>query len=121
MIATVSTEAKAAIARDAGADEVILYSQKDFEVETKRVMGGKGVDVVYDSVGKDTSSRVLMFYAPSGYDGSFRCIEWCGAAARPDYALAKGSLYLTRPSRSRQLSLTTEDLQERRARSVQDQ
>ncbi|MGD0271897.1 MAG: quinone oxidoreductase, partial [Candidatus Sulfotelmatobacter sp.] len=54
VIATVSTDEKAKLAREAGADEVILYTQADFEVETKRLTGGKGVDVVYDSVGKTT-------------------------------------------------------------------
>src|SRR5580658_4780044 len=54
VIATVSTEEKAALARGAGADEVILYTQADFEAESKRLTGGKGVDVVYDSVGKTT-------------------------------------------------------------------
>src|SRR5213075_1276701 len=49
VLATVSTEEKAKLARQAGADEIILYSQVDFEAETKRVMGGNGVDVVYDS------------------------------------------------------------------------
>src|ERR1700676_4652025 len=58
-IGTVSTEEKAKLAREAGADEVILYTQADFEVETKRVTGGKGVDVVYDSVGKTTFDKGL--------------------------------------------------------------
>src|SRR5579872_5552135 len=52
VIGTVSTDEKAKLAREAGADEIILYTQSDFEVETKRLTGGKGVDVVYDSVGK---------------------------------------------------------------------
>src|SRR5512147_1231588 len=54
VIGTVSTEEKAMLARGAGADEVILYTQSDFEVETKRLTNNRGVDVVYDSVGKDT-------------------------------------------------------------------
>lgn len=54
VIGTCSTEAKAAIARAAGADEVILYTQKDFVEETMRITSGKGVNVIYDSVGKDT-------------------------------------------------------------------
>ena len=57
VIATVSTDEKAKLAREAGADEVILYTQSDFEVETKRLTGGKGVDVVYDSVGKTTFEK----------------------------------------------------------------
>src|SRR5579872_2311971 len=54
VIGTVSTEEKAKLAREAGADEIILYTQSDFEVETKRLMNGKGLDVIYDSVGKTT-------------------------------------------------------------------
>src|SRR5205085_1674119 len=54
VIGTVSSEEKAREAREAGADEVILYTQTDFVAETKRLTGGRGVDVVYDSVGKDT-------------------------------------------------------------------
>ena len=66
MIATVSTEEKAALARTAGADEVILYTQMDFEAETKRLTGGKGVDVVYDSVGKTTFDKGLNLLHPRG-------------------------------------------------------
>ena len=90
MIATVSTDAKAAIARDAGADEVILYSQKDFEVETKRIMGGKGVDVVYDSVGKDTFLKGLNVLRPRGMMVLFGASSGAVPPSRPDYALAKG-------------------------------
>ena len=54
MIGTTSTEAKAAKAREAGADEVILYSQKDFVEEVNRITGGKGVNAIYDGVGKTT-------------------------------------------------------------------
>ncbi len=66
VIATVSTEEKAALARAAGADEVILYAQADFEVETKKLMGSKGVDVVYDSVGKTTFEKGLNLLRPRG-------------------------------------------------------
>src|ERR1700684_2705689 len=59
VIATVSTEEKAELAREAGASDVILYSKSDFETETKRLTGGKGVDVVYDSVGKTTFEKGL--------------------------------------------------------------
>jgi NADPH:quinone reductase len=54
VLGTVSTEEKAKLAREAGADDVILYTKQDFEAETKRITGGKGVQVVYDSVGKTT-------------------------------------------------------------------
>ena len=66
VIATVSTEEKAELARAAGADDVILYTQADFEAETKRLTGGKGVDVVYDSVGKTTFDKGLNLLRPRG-------------------------------------------------------
>jgi NADPH2:quinone reductase len=97
VIATVSTEEKAKLARQAGADEIILYSQVDFEAETKRLMGGKGVDVVYDSVGKTTFEKGLNVLRPRGmmvlFGGS--------SGAVPPFDLIqlsqKGSLYVTRP------------------------
>ena len=63
---TVSTDAKARVAREAGADETILYTQQDFEVEAKRLTGGRGVDVVYDSVGKTTFDKSLGALRPRG-------------------------------------------------------
>jgi NADPH2:quinone reductase len=98
VIATVSTEEKAKLAREAGADEVILYTQSDFEAETKRLTGGKGVDVVYDSVGKTTFEKGLNILRPRGmmvlFGGS--------SGAVPPFDLIalsqKGSLYVTRPS-----------------------
>jgi NADPH2:quinone reductase len=98
VIATVSTEEKAKLAREAGADEVILYSQVDFEAETKKLMGGKGVDVVYDSVGKTTFEKGLNLLRPRGmmvlFGGS--------SGAVPPFDLIalsqKGSLYVTRPT-----------------------
>ena len=84
VIATVSTEEKAKLAREAGADEIILYTQADFEAETKRLTGGKGVDVVYDSVGKTTFDKGLNVLRPRGHDGAVRRIERRGAAVRPD-------------------------------------
>jgi len=97
VIATVSTEEKAKLAREAGADEIILYTQSDFEVETKRLTGGKGVDVVYDSVGKTTFEKGLNVLRPRGmmvlFGGS--------SGAVPPFDLIglsqKGSLYVTRP------------------------
>jgi NADPH2:quinone reductase len=95
---TVSTETKAALARDAGADEVILYTQQDFEAEVKRLTDGKGLQVVYDSVGKTTFDKSLNCLAPLGY------MVLYGASSGPvppfDAAVlnAKGSLFLTRPS-----------------------
>ena len=66
VIATVSTEEKAKLARGAGAHEVILYTQSDFEADTKRLTGGKGLDVVYDSVGKTTFEKGLNVLRPRG-------------------------------------------------------
>jgi NADPH2:quinone reductase len=98
VIATVSTDEKAKLARGAGADEVILYTQADFEAETKRITGGKGVDVVYDSVGKTTFDKGLNTLRPRGmmvlFGGS--------SGAVPPFDLIvlsqKGSLYVTRPT-----------------------
>ena len=80
VIATVSTDEKAKLAKDAGADEIILYTKSDFEDETKRLTGGKGVDVVYDSVGKTTFEKGLNVLRPRGYDGAVRRIERSGAS-----------------------------------------
>jgi NADPH:quinone reductase len=98
VIATVSTEEKAKLARAAGADEVILYTHSDFEAETKQLTGGKGVDVVYDSVGKTTFEKGLNVLRPRGmmvlFGGS--------SGAVPPFDLIalsqKGSLYVTRPT-----------------------
>jgi NADPH2:quinone reductase len=66
ILATVSTEAKAKLARDAGADEIIFYTQSDFGTETKRLTGDSGVDVVYDSVGKTTFEKGFNVLRPRG-------------------------------------------------------
>ncbi len=97
VIGTVSTEQKAEVARQAGVDAVILYTQQDFEAEVKRLTDGKGVDVVYDSVGKDTFDKSLNCLRPRGY------MVLCGQASGnvppfdPQTLNAKGSLFLTRP------------------------
>jgi NADPH2:quinone reductase len=112
VIATVSTEEKAALARAAGADEVILYTQSDFEAETKRLVGGKGVDVVYDSVGKTTFEKGLNLLRPRGmmvlYGGS--------SGAVPPFDLialsVKGSLFVTRPTLGHYI-ISAADLQAR--------
>jgi NADPH2:quinone reductase len=98
VIATVSTEEKAALARAAGADEVILYTQTDFEVETKRITGGKGVDVVYDSVGKTTFDKGLNVLRPRGMMALFGASSGAVAPLDPLVLTQKGSLFLTRPS-----------------------
>ncbi len=112
VIGTVSTEAKAKLAREAGADEVILYTQKDFEVEVKRLTDGKGVQVVYDSVGKDTFEKSLGCLAPRGYLALFG--QSSGPVAPFDAQIlnAKGSLFLTRPSLGH-YTLTREELLQR--------
>src|SRR5205823_13856574 len=66
VIGTVSTEEKARLAREAGADEIIFYTKQDFEAEVKRLTSGKGVQVVYDAVGKTTFEKGLSCLAPRG-------------------------------------------------------
>ena len=97
VIGTVSTEAKAKLAREAGADDVILYTQQDFEAEVKRLTGGKGVNVVYDSVGKDTFDKSLNCLAPRGYLVFFGQSSGPVAPVDPQVLNAKGSVFLTRP------------------------
>jgi NADPH2:quinone reductase len=98
VIGTVSTEEKAQLAKEAGAEQTILYTQQDFEAETKRLTGGKGVDVVYDSVGKTTFDKGLNCLRPRGY--MVLCGQSSGAVAPldPQVLNAKGSLFLTRPT-----------------------
>ena len=98
VIGTCSTEEKAELARAAGADEVILYSEKDFLPEVKRITDGRGVNVVYDSVGKDTFDRSIDCLQPLGYmvlygNASGPVTEFNPATLGP-----KGSLFLTRPT-----------------------
>lgn len=97
-IGTVSTEAKAALARDAGADEVILYTEQDFEAETKRLTEGKGVQVVYDSVGQTTFLKSLNCLSPRGMLALFGQSSGPVASFDPALLAQKGSLFLTRPS-----------------------
>ena len=114
VIGTVSTEEKAKLAREAGADEVILYTKVDFETETKRLTGGKGVDVVYDSVGKTTFEKGLNLLRPRGmmvlFGGS--------SGAVPPFDLIalsqKGSLFVTRPTLAH-YTITPQELQGRAA------
>ena len=98
VIGTVSTEEKAKLAREAGADDVILYTQTDFEAETKRLMGGQGLEVVYDSVGKTTFEKGLNVLRPRGY----MVLYGGSSGAVPPFDLIqlsqKGSLFVTRPS-----------------------
>ena len=95
---TVSTEEKARIAREAGADEVILYSQQDFSAEARRLNGGKGVQVIYDGVGKSTFEKGLDTLAPRGLMVLFGQASGPVPPFDPSILNQKGSLYLTRPS-----------------------
>jgi NADPH:quinone reductase len=112
VIATVSTDEKAKLASQAGADEVILYAQTDFEIETRRLTDGHGVDVVYDGVGKTTFEKGLNVLRPRGmmvlFGGS--------SGAVPPFDLIqlsqKGSLYVTRPTLFHYI-VTTEELRAR--------
>lgn len=98
VIGTVSTREKAALVHEAGADEVILYSEADFETEVKRLTANRGVDVVYDSVGKATFEKGLNILRPRGmmvlYGGSSGPVP----PFDPMVLSQKGSLFLTRPS-----------------------
>jgi NADPH2:quinone reductase len=112
VIGLVSTEAKAKLAREAGADEVILYIQQDYEEEVKRLTDGKGVDVVYDSVGKDTFDKSLNCLHPRGTMVLFGAASGPVPPMDPQTLNAKGSLYLTRPSLGN-YTATREELMER--------
>ena len=98
VIATVGSEAKAKLAREAGADDVILYDQQDFEAETKRITGGKGVDVIYDGVGKTTFDKGLNVLRPRGYLVLFGAASGPVPPVDPIKLSQKGSLFLTRPT-----------------------
>jgi len=98
VIATVGTHEKAQLAREAGADEIIVYTETDFETGTRELTEGKGVHVVYDGVGKDTFDKDLNVLRPRGY-----LVLFGGASgAVPPFDLIKlsqkGSLYVTRPT-----------------------
>jgi NADPH2:quinone reductase len=112
VIATVGNDAKTAIARDAGADEVIVYSRQDFEAEVKRLTNGRGVDVVYDSVGAATFDKSLNCLTPRGYMVLFGHSSGPVAPVDPLTLQAKGALFLTRPGLNR-YSATREEILER--------
>jgi NADPH2:quinone reductase len=98
VIGTVSTPEKAALAKRAGADEVILYREQDFEIEARRLTGGGGADVVYDSVGKTTFEKSLRSLKPRGYLVLFGQSSGSVAPLDPQVLSANGSLFLTRPT-----------------------
>ncbi|MBI3327575.1 MAG: quinone oxidoreductase [Nitrospinae bacterium] len=112
VLGTVSTEAKAKLAKEAGADEVILYTEQDFEAEVKRLTNGRGVQVIYDSVAKTTFEKGLNCLVPRG------CMVLYGQSSGPvpPFDLAqlggKGSLFITRPTLGH-YTLTREELLQR--------
>jgi len=97
VIGTVSTREKAALAREAGADEVVLYAEQDFAVEVKRLTGGRGVQVVYDSVGRTTFEQSLRSLAPRGMMALFGQSSGPVPPFDPQRLNQLGSLFLTRP------------------------
>ena len=98
VIGTASTEEKAALAREAGADEVIDYVQNDFESDVKRLTNNAGVDVVYDSVGKDTFDKSLKCLRRRGMMVLFGASSGAVPPMDPQILNARGSLFLTRPT-----------------------
>jgi len=112
VIGTVSTDEKAALAKQAGADHVILYSKQDFAAEVKRITNNRGVDVIYDGVGATTFEKGLTCIRPRGVMALY------GAASGPvpplDLQLlnANGSLFVTRPSLNHHIA-SREDLVQR--------
>jgi NADPH2:quinone reductase len=112
VIGTAGSEEKAQRARDAGADEVIVYTKQDFEPETRRLTEGQGVHVVYDGVGKDTFEKDLTVLRPRGY-----LVLFGGASGPvPPFDLMQltrhGSLFVTRPSLQHYVA-TREELEQR--------
>ena len=112
VIGTASSEEKAELARTAGADHVILYRERDLAEEARRLTDGEGVDVVYDSVGKDTFERSLDALRPRGTMVLFGGSSGAVAPLDPQVLNQKGSLFLTRPSLAHYVA-TREELERR--------
>ncbi|HEV8673992.1 MAG TPA: quinone oxidoreductase [Methylomirabilota bacterium] len=112
VIGTVSTEEKAKFAREAGTDDVILYTRQDFEAEVKRLTGGKGLQVVYDSVAKDTFDKGLNCLALRGFMILYGQSSGPIGPFDPQILNQKGSLFLQRPSLNHHIA-TREDLEKR--------
>jgi NADPH2:quinone reductase len=112
VIGTTSTPEKAALAHGAGADEVILYTQQDFEAETRRITNGAGVHVVYDSVGRTTFDQSLRCLRPRG----MMVLFGQSSGPVPPFDLQTlnrlGSLFITRPTLANYIA-TREDLVKR--------
>lgn len=112
VIATVGTEAKAALAREAGADEVCVYSRDNFTAAARTFTGGRGVDVVYDGVGKATFEGSLDSLRPRGVMVSFGNASGPVAPFAPLLLSQKGSLFFTRPTLAH-YTRTSEELRAR--------
>jgi NADPH2:quinone reductase len=106
---TAGTDAKAAIAKEAGADEVIIYTREDFAAKVKELTNGKGVDVIYDSVGASTFLKGLDVLRPRGTMALFGQSSGAVEPIDPNILNPKGSLFLTRPSLAHHC-LTREEL-----------
>lgn len=112
VIGTVGSDEKARLARDAGADEVINYSTQDFEAETKRLTGNKGVEVVYDGVGKTTFDKSLEVLRPRGTMALFGGASGPVPPIDPLRLTQRGSIFLARPSLMHFIA-TREELEKR--------
>jgi NADPH2:quinone reductase len=109
---TVSTDEKARLAREAGADEIILYTQKDFLAEVRRLTDGRGLNVVYDSVGQSTFEKSLDCLRPRGYLVLFGQSSGPVPPFNLGTLAAKGSLFVTRPTLAH-YAITREELLQR--------
>ena len=109
VIGTCGTAEKGELARDAGADDIILYTEKNFEEETRRLTDGAGVDVAYDSVGKSTWEKSMNCLKPRGYLVLFGNASGPVPPIDPLLLSQKGSLFLTRPTLM-SYTLTREEL-----------
>ncbi|HEX8155693.1 MAG TPA: quinone oxidoreductase [Thermoanaerobaculia bacterium] len=112
VIGTAGSEEKAQLARDAGADDVIVYTERDFEAETKRITNGEGVHVIYDGVGKTTFDKDLELLRPRGYLVLFGAASGPVPPIDPLLLSRKGSLFLTRPTLGH-YTATREELEQR--------
>ncbi len=112
VIGTVSTDEKAELAKKAGCDKIIKYTEQDFEEEVKNISEGKGIDVVYDSVGKDTFEKSINCLKPRGYMVLYGQSSGPVKSFDPQILNSKGSLFLTRPS-LKHYTLTKDDLTKR--------
>jgi NADPH2:quinone reductase len=109
IIGTTSTDEKAQLAREAGADEIVLYTKENFQQAARRITDGAGVSVVYDSVGKTTFDQSLDSLRPRGYMVLFGASSGAVPPFDPQVLNRKGSLYLTRPTLGNYIS-TREEL-----------